>query len=451
MPVTTLTTTRFAAGLVALLVAVLVAARAGAQELPLPTAGAGFGDASVASEPLPAPDFSSPLSSPSADSSVVVQGPASNSGPKYLLPASATESWDLYPAAVETTGTSLDRGYWFSEVEAMMLVRQWNRQGVTLLSDGVDSLRTLGLGRSTPGREGSVRFTLGRFLYRDEANRDHAMELTIMGGGEFGQNSRVFADNPDDPLDLVNDPATSPVLNVPFQVDGATDISFDGAESSFVQYDSRLNSWELNYTATTRLTSDRMELLPSGQWVRRADSGFTYQFLAGARYVDLTENIAWTANNLTNTTPTAAIDGETGEYLVRTSNDIFGPQLGFGANFTSPRFSVDTLTKIAALANDAKSRSSLAFRDPANGDERTDLGWSNSNRTDTIAVLGELSIVGRYHIRPNLSWRMGYHLMMLTHVALAPHQLDFEPDDSKVNATGDLFYHGLTTGLDFTW
>lgn len=423
----------------------LSAATAGAQDLAEPFVGAGAGEA------IPRPTDSTPTPNIDLPVSVDESVEMALGRPNVQPTGSPFERWDGYPAVVETTGTSLDRGYWYSQVEAVVMVRQWNRQRLPLLADGVNSLRSLTLGRSTPGREGSVRFTLGHFLFRDESNRDHAMEFTVLGGGEFGQNSEAFADNVDDPRDLVNNPATDPILIVPTGVDLAGDVTFTGAESSFVQYDSRFNSFELNYSASTRLGRDRMEMLPSGQWVRRANSGFTYQFLAGARYIDLTENLDWTANNISNNVPTTPLDGETGSYLIRTSNDIFGVQLGFGAAYGGPRFSLSSLTKFGILANDIKTRSSVTFTDPTTGDQRTDLNFSNANRADTLTLMTEFSVVGRYHIRPNLSWRTGYHLLYITATALAPHQIDFEPNDASIASTGDVFYHGISTGLDFYW
>lgn len=415
----------------------LFACLAGAQEMPPPVDLGGIG------ESLPAPTPMEGAPKPAA-TRMVTAGASSHAV------APRCESWDHLPVAAETSGTWLDRGYWYSEVEAVAMVRQWNRQRQILAFD-TSSNRRLSLGRSTPGREGSARLTLGRFLFRDQDNRDHNLEFTVLGGGEFGQNSRVFAANSDDPNDLVDDPLTSAALVVNTNADLGSGVTFTGAESMFVQYDSRMNSFEWNYVMSTRLPRDRMELMPSGEWVRRANGGFTYQFLGGLRYIDLTENLDWTANNITSTATTTPLDGESGRYTVRSSNDLFGPQVGFGSSYKGGRFSVESMSKLAVLANDLKTRSGLAFTDPATGDARTDVGFTNANRTDTLSMVAEFSLTGRYHIQPNVSWRLGYQMLYVTHVALAPHQVDFEPDDASVSSTGDVFYHGISTGIDFYW
>ncbi|MEN1678064.1 MAG: BBP7 family outer membrane beta-barrel protein [Planctomycetota bacterium] len=414
-----------------------------AQELPAPTGM----PAPMSMDATPAPNIEL-TPTPPADASILSGtpaqfGPAANG---YELPDAI--------APVETTGTWLDRGYWYCQAEAVAMVRQWNRQRLILAGDGTillgptgaiagfsQSNRNLSLGRSTPGREGSVRFTLGRFLFRDNDNRDHSAEFTVFGGGEYGQNSEVVT-------------AIDPTLGgTGMQVLTGTDLnaleSFDGAESMAIQYDSRINSFEMNYVISTRLNRDRMELMPTGEWVRRANSGLTYKFLGGLRYIDLTENVAWSADNIFANAfvPT----GANGLYDVRTSNDMFGVQGGFACAYQGSRWSLTTTGKLAALANDLKTRAGLSYTEGDTGDVIDDISSSNSNRTDTISMLGELSVIGRLHLRPNISWRTGYRMMYVTHVALAPHQLDFQPDDARVNSTGDIFYHGLSTGLDFYW
>ena len=375
------------------------------------------------------------------------------------------ELWDGTPPVTESTGTWHNRGMWYAQVEAVVMFREWDRSNLVLAGDGIElqspvtgnptgdfsnSDRKLVLGRSSPGREGSARFTLGKFLFRDCGNRDHNMEFTILGGGEFGHNCSIFANNPADPRDLVDNPASNQSLSVPQAVDLSAAVSFDGAESMFVQYDSRFNSFEMNYSMSTRLMRDRMELMPSGQWLRRANAGLTYQFIGGLRYFDLTENIEWNANNISNNGIPTPLAGETGQYLVRSSNDLFGLQSGAGATYEGARFSISLLGKMGIFANDAKTRSGLTFT-ANDGATRDDLNFSNSNRGDTLSFLGEFSIVGRYFLKPNVSLRAGYHAMYISELALAPHQLNFAPDDAKVVTSGDSFYGGISSGLDFYW
>ncbi|MEM6798917.1 MAG: BBP7 family outer membrane beta-barrel protein [Planctomycetota bacterium] len=429
------------------------ASAAAAQELPpAPTNAPGAAAAEVVTPPA----------SPTAptESSVAVETPKSDTPVSDSLSASLgvtpnANLWDSCPTVTESSGTWINRGYWYSQVEAVVMQREWNRTNTILAGDS-GSARLLTLGRTSPGREGSLRTTLGRFLFRDADNRDHNFEFTFLGAGEFGQNSEVFG-SPFATTTVGGITINDPFLVVPFDIDQGALFSFDGAERMFVQYDSRFNSIEANYTGSTRLESDRMELMPTGQWVRRVNTGLTYQWLAGLRYFDLTENIFWRAANIQNDFDGLGIDetidfnGEDGVYTGRTSNDLYGLQMGGGVTYEGKRFSIAALSKLGILANDISTSNDLVYTDATTGIVPTGAGFSDSNRTDTLSFLTEFSVVARYRLRPNIALRAGYHLLYVTEVALEPHQINFAPGDATVATSGDSFYHGISTGLDFYW
>ncbi|MEM6655185.1 MAG: BBP7 family outer membrane beta-barrel protein, partial [Planctomycetota bacterium] len=345
-----------------------------------------------------------------------------------------------------------------------------NLNGVpTVIRDDGDTSRALRLRNSNPNREGTARVTLGRFLFRDTSNRDHTSEFTFFGGGEFGQNAAILSDNQevDAPVD---DEFTSQAgrINVPSSVDQGSDVSFDGALMSTIQYDSRFNSLEWNYLVTSRMLRDRMELQPNGEWVRRANTGWTYHGLVGLRYFKLDENVSWGASSIQNAAINTGItfmdnapdpgftqtpDGNTseGSYLVRTSNNMFGPQFGGGLTYESDRFNVTIGAKMSVLANDADSNSSLAFVDSATGAPIQGVGFTKNDDEPTLAFLGQFELMTRWHLRPHVSLRAGYEMMMLTAVALAPNQINFAPIDGTVVTSGDSFYHGISLGFEGYW
>ena len=74
--------------------------------------------------------------------------------------------------------------------------------------------------------------------------------------------------------------------------------SFDGALSSQFRYDSRFNSFELNYRVKERMGRDHVEMEPSGHWVRRAGPSVSRSLLAGFRFFDLNEDFDWTASDI---------------------------------------------------------------------------------------------------------------------------------------------------------
>src|SRR5262249_3028608 len=120
----------------------------------------------------------------------------------------------------------------------------------------LDTNRLLIINGSLPGRDAAVRTTLGHFLFRDSLNRDHTVEFTGMGGGEWEQN-RVMTS--EDPFGLF----------VPFRIDGGN-ISFDGSSRQTVDYSSNLKSFEANYRVKQRLGHDQLIMDPNGSWHRAA-------------------------------------------------------------------------------------------------------------------------------------------------------------------------------------
>ncbi len=343
--------------------------------------------------------------------------------------------WEYEEALTESTGTWLRRGFWYVESEAVVLNRYWDRSPKILASDlssgGQQDLR---LDRSKPGAEGNLRLTLGRFLFRDGENRDHTMELTGFGGGEWSSLSRIASDVPN-------------TLFVPGQLDRGNP-SFDGASRMASQYDSRLTSFELNYRVRQRMGRDQMVMTPNGDWVRRASSGISKNFLVGLRYIDLTENLRWTADDIDATVLNGNTIADGGVYDVRTSNDVIGPQLGGGIAYETDRFSFEVYGKGGVMLNDAKGTSRLTVQNLTQGDLEP---FYTNNREGLLTYVFQTGMIGRWHMRPNLSLRGGYELMYFVNMAMAPDQIKFDPEFSRVTTSGDPFYHGVTLGLEYFW
>jgi hypothetical protein len=335
---------------------------------------------------------------------------------------------DIYgcrPAVTESTGSWLRRGWWYGDVEAVVLNRMWKRDDVIL---GVDnsSTRTLQLSRTDPGANTSVRLTLGRFLFRDVYNRDHMMEFTAFGGGESTQD------------DTLTSSTGGQTLFVPTGISDFND-SFDGSRSMAVDYDSRFSSFEWNYRVAQRLGRDRMLLTPGGEWVRTANEGVTQQYLFGLRYMDMVDTLDWSATDIT------AFGGEDGNYHIRTNNDLFGMQLGYSLLMERSRWNVEFMGKGGPFLNDAKARSQLTITN----DE--DSSFVVNNREPSLAFIGEFQLVARYHLRPNVSLKAGWQMMYVTSVAVAPDQITFSPDEGRFPYTGDPFYNGAIFGVESYW
>lgn len=344
------------------------------------------------------------------------------------------EGWDFLPAFTASSGTWLRRGFWYTEVDAVIFNRYWNRRELTYAIDiggGIisaqDTLRTLDLDGTKPGAEGNARFTLGRFLFRDTCNRDHSVEFTAFGGGQFLQEANITSRFP-----------SAQRLNVPFEID-LNNLSFDGADSMDINYVSRFNSFETNYRVRNRMTRDRMIMDPSGHWVRQANPTIVSEYLVGLRYFDLIERVRWNAFDFDGAADTS------GFYDIDTDNDMFGFQLGGGFTYEHGRWSAGISTKLGVYLNDVTSNTAFARTDMPNNDFTTD------SRNTTFSFINQSDVTLRWYMRPNLSLKAGWEMMYVTSVALAPHQINFRPDENQVVYTGDPFYNGAVFGFEGFW
>lgn len=342
--------------------------------------------------------------------------------------------FDCDPALLESTGTWLRRGFWFAEVDAVLLNRRFDRNGVMLMQGEPPSNQfppifyphqLMGIDGSRPGVEGAPRLKVGRFLFRDQTNRDHNLEFVAFGGGNWSQEGSFESD----------------MMFVPPQLKG-TNQAFDGATRSQYRYDSWFNSFELNYHVKQRMLKDRMELEPTGQWVRRAQPSRSLAYLAGLRYFNLDEHLAWQAFGIPDTNDDG--NDEKGIYDIKTGNHLFGTQLGLSHTFETARWSLGAHLKGGMYLNVIHLESEFDITNSVNG--MTDL------EGDTLAWIGEASFIGKYHITPNFSLRAGLEIMHMTSLALAPKQIDFNPSGSPYIGMGkDNVYLGGSIGFESYW
>lgn len=343
---------------------------------------------------------------------------------------SAYDLWDMESVPIESSGTWLRRGLWFAEADVVVMNRIWSRHDMLLAS--ADSLpppfsgsnRFLYLRSAHPGEDASLKTTLGRFLFRDERNRDHSVELTTYIGGDW-----VI----DNALD-----STNGQLQVPFPIDG-NNRSFDFSNRQTVLYSSRFNSFELNYHVQRRMRRDQMAMDPDGHWRRQASPGVTHEYYAGVRYLELSEILDWRAEDL------LLVPGDDGTYLIQTDNDLIGLQIGGGETYETDRWSVGFGGKAGTYVNDASARSQLDFTSD-------DLSDFDQRRTeDQLSFIGEAWIQAKWHFTPNFSLRTGIQILYITSVALAPNQADFISESKELSSSGDPFYQGASVGFEGYW
>ena len=330
------------------------------------------------------------------------------------------------------------------------------------------------MSESSPGYDGNVRLSLGRFLFRDELNRDHTVDLQFFGGGELTETlaaeQQLTGEDGIFVFDTVQDPITGGFqnvtrdargLHVPAALDGSSPLneddilafdSFDRATAMNLEYSSRFLNWEMNYHVAERMRRDRMELLPTGQWIRRASPGVTWDYTAGLRYFDMEERLDWFAHDVDSVfpddDPTRFVDGH---YALHTTNDLYGVQFGFGFTYQSDRWNFTLSTKQGAYINDARARRNLNWS-PSDGTINPPDDFAHDLHENGVSYIGTGSIVGRYHLRQNWSLRAGWEFMYITGLALAPNQVNFNPAiGQQLDLVGDVLYHGVSIGSEIYW
>lgn len=355
-------------------------------------------------------------------------------------------AWDGQPAPVVSSGTWLDRGVWYAEADAMFLYRIWQKVSTFVAADDqtviippdptnvatlfpsaglfLNTNRKLYIPATHPGADAGVRTTLGRFLFRDDENRDHTAEFTAWAAGNWVSDNAVSSASPNR-------------LFVSFRVDGGNAL-FDQSSFQRVIYSSRLNNFELNYRMKKRLGRDQMVMDPNGNWRREANNGFIRTYLAGFRYVQVDESLNWTAEDI-------AVAGADGQYLIDTTNDLFGFQVGQGLRYESGRWSAEVSGKMGLFWNNAESHQQMNLTASDEDDFNRDVSQAE------LSWIGEGEVLGRYHITPNASLRAGLEFMVLDSLALAPRQINFINDSNWIETGGNPWYIGGLLGFEFYW
>lgn len=167
--------------------------------------------------------------------------------------------------------------------------------------------------------------------------------------------------------------------------------------------------------------------------------GDDFSLLVGFRYLNFTETFAGSFSGLR---PLGPISNRH-----QTDNNLYGGQIGANYRATfSDRLAIDLGGKAGLFGNDcsfdATALSPLS-RDPA----------TTSGSTCQTSFVGEVNLTGTVRLADNVWVRGGYQVMWLTGVALAMDQLPTSNfgGTSKVDAQGDVFYHGAYAGLELRW
>lgn len=204
---------------------------------------------------------------------------------------------------------------------------------------------------------------------------------------------------------------TSPIFNFP-----TNPPLFGLGTANFVDsYTTRMHSAELN--GKYRLT-ERINLL------------------AGFRYVNLDETLTSNLN----------FGGNAANIPITAHNDLYGGQIGAEGGWMWGKFGLDVRGTAGIYGNHADSTLSV--------NQQIGPAFQSSGSGDHAAFVGDLSIAGVYQVTRHIYMQLGYQLMWVDGVALAPHQYagtNVVQSNITVNTGGTIFYHGGFAGLGFKW
>jgi hypothetical protein len=199
---------------------------------------------------------------------------------------------------------------------------------------------------------------------------------------------------------------------------GLASQDFFAADQMRLSYRSQLNNAEANVIGT--------------------DGPFS--LLGGFRYLSLYEKL-----NIRSTD----FDCGTSDYHIRTTNNLFGGQLGASFRRSYGRFAWDATAKAGLLGNTASQWQFVTDFPPGTflRDRRTATGAQ-------LAFVSDFNVSIYYRLFSFLTLRAGYNLLWVDGVALAPGQLDFSntaKSGSDLRSGDGFFAHGISAGVLADW
>jgi len=279
--------------------------------------------------------------------------------------------------------------------------------------------------------EPGARITLGRGLWVDAKQRDHALELTYVGTHDWNQN-------------WILDRAGGTPLISGFPINGPT-TPFDQADRYTIETTSDMQSYELNYVIRRRLERDRLVYSPSGVWRREAYPGWRPAVSWGARFMSFDDDFIFRSS--TNTGNTVA----SGEYRIDTRNNLVGAQMKGELMYQTWRYSMGVRGGAAGCINFSDVNAFLSAQTTST--TVADISpRSLTLRNQNAAVIGELGLVMNYRLTDRLTVHAGYDMFWLGGMELAPEQLTYNTNViAQQKDSGFVMVQGGTLGFELSW
>lgn len=297
-----------------------------------------------------------------------------------------------------------------------------------------------------------TRLTVGRFLGTDFVKRVHTLEFSYLGPFDFDSSHQVRAGS----TTTVNPFTGNPIITlgdlITFFPNGVGGFNFTNLQRA--EYSSDFNNYEAVWRVRRSLGRDSLVALPNNSWEKRCTPGFTPSFLAGFRYITINEafgfhaqgrHVLYDANG--------GIDSDVlarGDYRVRTTNNLFGFQIGGDMVQQYCRFNLGARGKIGLFGNRASQTSVITASDLEGA---TLPSRAFGDAITKFAFVGEFGFTGVWHVRPNMNLRAAYDFLWVTGLALAPLQVTPKTGNQPANLdhSGSTFLTGPSLGAEFFW
>jgi len=222
---------------------------------------------------------------------------------------------------------------------------------------------------------------------------------------------------------------------------------FVDMDQTHVDYSSQLHSFELNLPCCCGCC-DQCDSGKGGDKGKGGEGGCgdvycrSFEWFGGFRYLRLGEEL----NILAQRTEVGGV--EQGSYNIRTTNHLYGAQLGARLRRSWSVFGWEATGKAGIFGNDAQTNQSVTDFPDYQLPGRT--AWS---RNGTVAFLGEVNLSALCRLTDVWNLRAGYNAIWIEGVALAPDQLDFHfaAAPRTIDNGGGMFLHGVNLGLEARW
>jgi hypothetical protein len=315
----------------------------------------------------------------------------------------------------------------YGRVEALFMTRDPRFTDRPIVVDPNTNTTFLSTSDLDFGFDPGLRATLGMLLYDNRT-----LEFSYFGLFEEESSSVALAPDP------------GAFLIFPDNFAGNVFVDMDRVRA---RYSSELHSFEVNLPSCCGCCdqcSDQCGCCGAQNQCGRGNLRCrSVEWFAGFRYLHLGEEFDIAAQR--------TVGGliEEGAYNIRTTNNLYGGQLGARLRSWVNRFGGELTGKAGIYGYDAEQTQSVTdFPNFA-------LRPTVSNSGGGVAFLGEINLSAFYRLTDVWSVRAGYNTMWIEGLALAPDQLDFNFADAtsgaQLNDGGGMFLHGASAGVEARW